>query len=108
MDAKKTITKGPHARERPFAHELPINIAALFAHFGCKFDDAEKRVRDIMSYLAALDDRFEELRRKANKDTYTIRKLQDEVNWLKRRRNEIEGVRAGQRDHESRKRVRRA
>ncbi|KAK7177856.1 hypothetical protein PSPO01_16099 [Paraphaeosphaeria sporulosa] len=58
-----------------------------------------------MSHLGKLDDRIDELRSECDENMVTIRKLQDEVNRLKRGRNEIEGVRAGQ---ECRKRARRA
>ncbi|KAL5397722.1 hypothetical protein PMIN03_012852 [Paraphaeosphaeria minitans] len=108
MDAKKTITKYSHARERPFAYETLVNIAALVSHLGRKVDDAEKRDRYIMSHLGALDDRIDELRSECNENMDTIRKLQDEVNRLKRESNETEGVRAGQRGQGSRKRARRA
>ncbi|KAL5396601.1 hypothetical protein PMIN03_012953 [Paraphaeosphaeria minitans] len=105
LDAKKTITKYPHARARPFAFEPLVNIATSVIRIGRKVDDAGKRDRYIMSHLGKLDDRIDELRSECDENMDTIRKLQDEVNRLKRGRNEIEGGRAGQ---ECRKRARRA
>ena len=128
MNAGKTSTKYPHARERPSAYGplgksfrsaletwltilgAIVRTAALVIHLGRKVDDAEKRDRHIMSHLGELDDRFDHLRSECNKNTDTIRRLQDEINRLKRRSNETkgdEGVRkAGNRVQKPRKRAR--
>lgn len=74
-----------------------VYIAALVIPLGRKVDDPEKRDRYIMSHLGELDDRFDELKSECNENMDTIRRLEDEVNRLKRGSNETEGVRAGQR-----------
>ncbi|KAF1963970.1 hypothetical protein BU23DRAFT_576054 [Bimuria novae-zelandiae CBS 107.79] len=108
MIAEKMSTNYPHARERPSAYNPLLFIAALVTRLGHKVDDAEKRDRYIMSHLGELDDRFDELKSELNKNMDTIRRLEDEVNRLKRGSNETEGVRAGRRFQEPRKRARRA
>lgn len=126
MNAEKISTKCPHARERPSAYNqlgksfrsvletrltllcAIVYMAALVTRLGCKVDDAEQRDRYIMRHLGELDDRFDELKSECNKNRDTIRRLKDEVKDLKRRSSESEGVKAGKRFQEPRKRARRA
>ncbi|KAF2259108.1 hypothetical protein CC78DRAFT_586264 [Lojkania enalia] len=127
MNAEKTSTKYPNARERPSPYGLlgkgfrsaletwltllgAIEIAALVIHLGRKLGILEEHDRYIMSHLGELDDRFDDLRIECNESRDTIRRLQDEIHRLKGGSNEIEadeGVRkVGNRVQKRRKRAR--